>query len=75
LNGTIGEILYNGYRFIILGILTYEVIYLEKDLEAYLKKISGIPSDIAKKFDCKLADPEPERKVKIYMEKIKGILK
>lgn len=51
------------------------MIYLEKELESYLKKTSGIPIDIAKKFNSKLADPEPEKELKKYLEKIKGILK
>lgn len=64
-----------GHRFINLVIVIYEVIYLEKELEAYIKKTAGTPSDIAKKFDSKLANPEPEKELKKYMEKIKGIMK
>lgn len=48
---------------------------MEKELANYIKKIAGIPKDPAKKFDCKLDDPEPEKELKAYIERIKAFLR
>lgn len=51
------------------------VLHLEKEIEDYIKKLSGLPKDPVKKFDCKLLDPDYEAKLKKYIEKTKAILR
>lgn len=47
------------------------VLHLEKEIENYIKKLSGIPKDPVKKFDCKLLDPDYEANLKNILKKRK----